>query len=241
VISDENRLPKTVAGLFGTAGALYARRAGLYLALAGIAFVVQYVIGVLLPHSDGLITGLNIIIDAYFIAAVSIGVAFDLAGKEADWSTVLLTANERWGVVSIVSLIYWLVESFFQQSVFGSPDDTGYGFLILPVIVLWGAVSLGQVAASIEPRKTTLALPFLAVGKGVMVAFRWVNFGRLVLLSLIIVLPTVANAALATVMLQHHVPEGAFWASIPLDALTLGPLQALSTVFYVDFLRRARP
>ena len=240
MISDENRLPKSVAGLLGVAGTLYARRAGLYIALAAVALAIQYVVGVWLPHSDGLITGLGIIVDAYFVGAVSIGVAFDLAGKPADWSTVLLAAHERWGVVSIVALAYSFCFWILAPNVFGAPADTGFGFLILPIVVFWGAVSLGQVVAAIEPVKTQLTLPFLAIGKGMAVAFRWPNLGRLVLLSLVIVLPTVGTAFLGGVLMHHHVHDATFWSNVPLDALTVGPVQALSTVFYVDFLRRAR-
>jgi hypothetical protein len=241
MMTDESRLPKTVAGLFGTAGALFVRRAPLYAALAAIAIVVQYVVDVLLPHSDGLITGLGIIVDAFFVAAVSIGVAFDLAGKAADWSTVLLAASERWGVVSVVAFVNFLVFDALAGNVFGSPADTLYGFLVLPIVVFWGAVSLGQVVAAIEPVKTQLSLPFLALGKAMSVSLRLVNLGRLALLSLIIVLPTVVNVALATALRQHHVPDADFWGGVPVDAITLGPIQALSTVFYIDFLRRARP
>ena len=241
MISEDNRLPKTVAGLLGMAGSLYARRIRLYIALAVIALAVQYIAGVLLPHSDGIVTALGIIVDAFFAAAVSIGVAFDLAGKDVDWSTVLLAASERWGVVSVVTLTYWLVFLFLAPNVFGQPADTGYGFLILPIVVFWGAISLGQVVASIEPVKTQVSLPFLAIGKGMSVAFRRVNVGRLVLLSLVVILPTFATGVLASVLLQHHVHDAAFWGNVPLDALTVGPIQALSTVFYIDFLRRARP
>jgi hypothetical protein len=240
VISDDNRLPKTVTGLFSVTAALYARRAPLYLALAAIAIAVQYVVDVLLPHTDGLVIGLAIIVDAYFIAAVSIGVAFDLAGKPADWSTVLLAANQRWGVVSVVSLIYQFVFFYLEPNVFGSPDDTGYGLLILPIVVFWGAISLAQVVAAIEPVKSQLTLPMLALGKGMAVGLKWTNLGRLVLLSMIVVLPTFADGVLSQVFLLHHVRDAAFWSGIPIDELTLGPIQALSTVFYVDFLRRAR-
>ena len=38
----------------------------------------------------------------------------------------------------------------------------------------------------------------------------------------------------------HNVANLDFWSGIPLDMLTLGPLQAIATVFYVDFLRRAK-
>jgi hypothetical protein len=237
---DESGLPKTTAGLFGVAGSLYARRAALYASLAAIALGVQYVVGVLLPHTDGLVTGLGIIIDAFFVAAVSIGVAFDLAGQPADWSTVLLAANERWGVVSIVSVLFFIVFLVLEPYVFGSPDDTLYGFLVLPVVLFWGALSLGSVVASIEPVKTQLTLPFLALGKAMSVSLRWANVGRLAVLSVLVMLPTVANIGLAAFLTGRHVPDVMFWSSVPLDALTIGPLQALSTIFYVDFLRRAR-
>jgi hypothetical protein len=240
VISDGDRLPKSVTGIFVMAGALYVRRFALYITLAAVVLAVQYVVGVLLPHSDGLVAGLSIVVDAFFFAAVSIGVAFDLAEKEVDWSTILLAANERWGVVSIVCLAYWLVFVLLAPSVFDQPDDVASGLLILPIVVFWGAIQLGQVVASIEPVKTQLSLPFLAIGKGLAVSLRWINVGRLVLLSLVVVLPTVATDLLATVLTEHHVHDAAFWGSVPLDALTVGPIAALSTVFYVDFLRRAR-
>ncbi len=242
MISDEKRLPKTIAGLFGLAAVLYARRAPLYLILAAIAFIVQYVVDELLPqHSLGLSVGLAIILDAFFFAAVAIGVAFDLAEKDADWSTVLLAANERWGVVSIVGVIYQCVFYVLAGNVFGSPDDTLYGFLILPIVVFWGAVWLGQVVASIEPVKTQLTLPFLAIGKGMAVGLRFANLGRLVWLSLVIALPIVATMLLGALLVQHHVHDAEFWSEVPIDALVAGPIAALSTVFYVDFLRRGRP
>ena len=240
MISDGDRLPKSVTGIFVMAGALYVRRFALYITLAAVVLAVQYVVGVLLPHSDGLVAGLSIVVDAFFFAAVSIGVAFDLAEKEVDWSTILLAANERWGVVSIVCLAYWLVFVLLAPSVFDQPDDVASGLLILPIVVFWGAIQLGQVVASIEPVKTQLSLPFLAIGKGLAVSLRWINVGRLVLLSLIIVLPTVGIDLLATILTEHHVHDAAFWGNVPLDALTVGPVAALSTVFYVDFLRRAR-
>lgn len=240
MISEDSRLPKSVTGIFVMAGALYARRFALYITLAAVVLAVQYVVGVLLPHSDGLVAGLSIVVDAFFFAAVSIGVAFDLAEKEVDWSTILLAANERWGVVSIVCLAYWLVFVLLAPSVFDQPDDVASGLLILPIVVFWGAIQLGQVVASIEPVKTQLSLPFLAIGKGLAVSLRWINVGRLVLLSLVVVLPTVATDLLATVLTEHHVHDAAFWGNVPLDALTVGPIAALSTVFYVDFLRRAR-
>jgi hypothetical protein len=239
-MTDDDRLPKSVAGLFSMAGALYARRFPLYITLAAIVILVQYVVGVLVSHDNGLVAGLGLVVDAFFFAAVAIGVAFDLAGKSVDWSTVLLAANERWGVMSIVGLVYLIVFATFAQNVFGPPEDTLYGLLAIPIVVLWGALSLGQVVAAIEPAKTQLTLPLLAIGKGMRVSLRFANVGRLCVLSAIIFLPTYAAGALAAVLATHHIHDAAFWGNVPLDALTVGPIAALSTVFYIDFLRRGR-
>jgi hypothetical protein len=240
VISENNRLPKTLAGLFGIAGSLYVRRAPLYLALALVAFAVQFVVDVLLPFDLGLALGLSIVLEAFVFAAVSIGVAFDLAGKAADWSTVLVAASERWGAVACVGLVYQFVFLYLEPNVIGPPDQTFYGLLIPPIIVFWGAISLAQVVAAIEPVTSRLTLPLLALGKGMAVGLRWANLGRLLLLSMIIVLPAVIENALTVVLGQHHVRSADFWGAVPFDSVVIGPVQALSTVFYIDFLRRAR-
>jgi hypothetical protein len=240
MINDENRLPTTIVGLFNVAGSLYFRRIGLYASLAAIALAVQYVVGVLLPHTDGLVTGLEIIVDSFLVASVSIGVAFDLARKPADWSTIVMGASERWGVVTLVSLVLFVALLVFSPAVYGSPEDTGYGLLIPFVITLWGGISLGQVVAAIEPLKSQFTLPLQALGKGLAVGFRWTNIGRLVLLSVLLALPTLIDSALYDEFTQRHVADVLFWANIPVDALVTGPLCALSTVFYVDFLRRAK-
>jgi hypothetical protein len=240
MINDENRLPTSIAGLFNVAGSLYIRRFGLYATLAVIALGVQYVVGVLLPHTDGLVTGLEIIVESFLIATVSIGVAFDLARKPADWSTIVMGASERWGVVTLVSLVYYIALVVFGAAVFGSSEDTGYGLLIPFVITMWGAISLGQIVAAIEPVKSQLMLPLQALGKGLAVGFRRTNLGRLVLLSVLLALPMLIDSALSEELTQRHVADALFWANVPVDAIVTGPLQALSTVFYVDFLRRAK-
>lgn len=237
---DPSRLPTSVAGLFDAAFTLYARRFRLYLALALIAIAVQFLLGVLLPHTDGLVAGLEIIVDAFLLAAVSIGVAVDLKHAEADWSTILLAASERWGAVAIVAFALFIVEVSLGRSVFGSLEETGYLLFVLPIVTFWGAVALGQVVAAVEPSKNSLLLPLVALGKGMAIGFRSVNLGRLVLLSIVLVLPNVLDNILYDQLTRHGWHDVLFWANVPVDALSAGPLQALSTVFYVDFLRRAR-
>jgi hypothetical protein len=240
VIDGEGGLPATVAGLFGAAYTLYARRFGLYALLAVAALAVEYGVDVLLLQDTGLAIGLDIVIGSFLAATVSIGVAFDLTRKDADWSTIVNAASLRWGVVAIVCLVGYMVFLLFEPYVLLPPEETGYGLLLLPFIVLWGAIWIAQVAAAIEPAKSRLTLPLRALGKGLAVSGRFANVGRLLLLSVVMSLPLFAENVLFGNLQARGIAEAGFWASIPIDALSTGPLQALATVFYIDFLRRAK-
>ncbi len=240
MIDGEGGLPATIAGLFGAAFGLYMRRLGLYALLALVALAVEYGVDVLLWPDTGLAIGLNIIVGSFLVATVSIGVAFDLTSKDADWSTIVTAASLRWGVVAVVCLVGYVVFLLFEPYMTLPPEETGYGLLLLPFIVLWGAVWIAQVVAAIEPAKSRLTLPLRALGKGLAVSVRFVNIGRLLLLSLTMSLPLFAENVLFGTLQAHGVPQAVFWASYPIDAFSTGPLQALATVFYIDFLRRAK-
>jgi hypothetical protein len=64
--------------------------------------------------------------------------------------------------------------------------------------------------------------------------------GRLMLFSVLLTLPLLVSTLLGSYFTQHHYADADFWGNVPLDAITVGPLQALATVFYIDFLRRAK-
>jgi hypothetical protein len=241
VIGDDKGLPASITGLFVTAYTLYVRRFVLYGSLAFLAFAVQLVVDLEVIQDTGLATGLEIIVDAFVLAAVSIGVAFDVARKDADWSTIFNAASLRWGVLAILGIVTWLFSSqLLWPSMFLSADQTGYGLLLVPIVVLLGALAMAQVVAAIDPVKSRLTLPFVALAKGILVSLQFVNLGRLMLFSVLLTLPVFVAKPLADYLLAHHYADAGFWAIVPLDAITLGPLQALATVFYIDFLRRAK-
>ena len=120
------------------------------------------------------------------------------------------------------------------------PEETGYGLLLLPFIVLWGAVTLASVVAAIEPAPSRLRLPFIALGKALSVSAQFVNLGRLIVLSVLMTIPLFAEFCCRRTCARTTYPTSTFWADIPIDMLALGPIQAIATVFYVDFLRRAK-
>jgi hypothetical protein len=240
VIGDDKGLPASMPGLFGAALGLYARRFPFYALLTLIAIAVQYVVDAQVMLDSGLLIGLDVVIGSFLAASVSIGVAFDVAGKEADWSRIMTAASLRWGVVTLIALIALFLQWLFLPYVLLPADDTGYGLLLLPFIVLWGAVSLGTVVAAIEPTKSRLRLPLIALGKALTVSAQFVNLGRLMVLSVLLSLPLFAELLLGSYLKSRNVGDLDFWSGVPIDMLTLGPLQAIATLFYIDFLRRAK-
>jgi hypothetical protein len=240
VIGDDKGLPASITGLFGTALGLYARRFPLYATLTLIAIAVQFVVDTQVMLDSGLMIGLDVVVSAFLAAAVSIGVALDLKGMEADWSRIITAASLRWGVVTLILLIATFVQWLYFPYVLMPPQDTGYGLLLLPFIVLWGAVSLASVVAAIEPAPSRLRLPLIALGKALSVSAQFVNLGRLIVLSVLLTLPLFAELLLGAFLKTHNVANLDFWSDIPIDMISLAPLQAIATVFYVDFLRRAK-
>jgi hypothetical protein len=240
VIGDDKGLPASITGLFVTAYTLYVRRFVLYGSLAFLAFAVQLIVDIVVIQDTGLATGLEIIVDAFVLATVSIGVAFDIARKDADWSTVFNAASLRWGVVAIIGGVNWLFYELLWPSMFLPGEQTGYGLLLVPIVILMGALAMAQVVAAIDPVKSRLTLPFVALAKGLLVSLQFVNLGRLMLFSVLLTMPLFLATVLGDYLGRHHYPDADFWAVVPLDAITIGPLQALATVFYIDFLRRAK-
>jgi hypothetical protein len=66
------------------------------------------------------------------------------------------------------------------------------------------------------------------------------NFGRTVLVGITTLVPLLLTSVLFDQMGIHHVREAGFWANVPVDAITVGPLQAIFAVFYLDFIRRLK-
>ena len=62
---------------------------------------------------------------------------------------------------------------------------------------------------------------------------------RLCVLAAILILPSVLQTVLQNVLVQQHVARAFFWANAPIDALTIGPMNAMATTFALDFARRA--
>ncbi|MDB5093715.1 MAG: hypothetical protein JWO85_1816 [Candidatus Eremiobacteraeota bacterium] len=245
---DEKRLPTTIGGLVDLAFAAYFERAPLYLGLALAAFALQAVVEFALPAwkidtREGAIKYwtlqyLNILLDSVVITAVALGVATRVAGKTAASRAIVAALAARWPAAFLAGLVAWVVVDFLGPiSGFGQPLDPPV-LIVITAPVCWiffGAISLAQPIAALSPERPALAA-LHGVGRALTLSFHRPNLPRLVIVAFASILPSLVAGILGDP--RFHVPR-LFWVAIPVDALTVGPLAALQTVFALDFARRA--
>jgi hypothetical protein len=171
---------------------------------------------------------------------VTIGVMADLRdGERLTDGAVIKLALSRWGIVAAVTTLVEIVTFATSGSVFGPPEATAYGFLILPIVVLWGSVSFATVIAATDEKTAPSLLILASIGRSISLAFSRQNFGRLAALAVVAVLPSLIESVLSDQLELRKVAAWQFVANIPIDALVTGPLQAVFTIFYLDFVRRS--
>ena len=92
---------------------------------------------------------------------------------------------------------------------------------------------------NIDEKTAPGVLVLASIGRSIALALARQNFGRLVVLAIVAVLPTLLETVLSDQLELRRVAAWQFIANIPIDALVTGPLQAIFTVFYLDFVRRS--
>jgi hypothetical protein len=243
---DEIRLPERTSGLFELAFVSYGRRLPLYLGFAGLAFIVQLVLMLVAPRlvptvglREGLIDGANFVIDAFLCGLVTIGIVADLRARTrgADGRVILGDAVARWWILALLVVVVNLLFSSMLQDVLTSGDPALLA--LAPVFLVFiGALSLATVVAAVDRTTNEALLPITSIGRSLQVALPFANLGRLAIYSALLAVPTVIQLITVHELQIRHIPAADFWAWIPIDVITIGPLQALATIFYLDFVRR---
>ncbi|MGD0474663.1 MAG: hypothetical protein ABSB70_15815 [Candidatus Velthaea sp.] len=232
-------LPESVGALTHIALRGYRRRFLLYFGTAFAGLLFEAGIAYLRPGDIGFFYAGSIVVDALLAALVTIGVVADLRdGDRPTNGAVAGRAFGRWGIVAAVTTLVDVVTFFSSNAVFGPPESTAYGLLSLPIIVLWGSVAFASVIAAIDEKTAPATLVLSSIGRSIGLAFARQNFGRLTLLAIVAVVPMLIEAVLSDQLEMRKVAAWQFIANIPIDALVTGPLQAVFTVFYLDFVRR---
>ncbi|MFN2461410.1 MAG: hypothetical protein ABR591_12095 [Candidatus Velthaea sp.] len=245
MIRERKALPETVGALFDTAFGAFGRRIGLYAGIALGGFIIQGAVAAALGlvHGQRELVSLtsilaSVFIDAFIMGVVTIGVVNDLAGDDPLSSRDIADAAMRRllpliGVNAVVAFTF--VETAGAVLL---PSIVSFALLVLPISTLWAVMDFATVVCAIEPGAGALLIA-LSVGKSFRLGLAAPNFGRTVLLGLVTLPPFLLQIVLFDQLQLRHVRGLDFWASVPIDAIAVGPIQAVFTVFYLDFVRRA--
>jgi hypothetical protein len=240
MIDDRRPLPESIGGLVHTAVRAYQRRFRLFFGTAVAGLVFEAVIAYVRPGDIGPFYAGSIIVDSLLAALVTVGVVADMRdGERLTDRALAAAAFERWGIVAAVTTLVDIVTFATSIFIFGPPDATAYGLLILPIIVFWGSISFASVIAAIDVKTPPGVLVLSSIGRSIALALARQNLGRLTALAIVAILPMLVETVLADQLELRKVAAWQFIANIPIDALVTGPLQAIFTVFYLDFVRRS--
>jgi protein-S-isoprenylcysteine O-methyltransferase Ste14 len=240
MIEDRRPLPESSGALVQTAFRAYRRRFALYFGTAAGGLIAEAVATCLAPENTGVIDAGSIVVDSLIAAVVTLGVVADVReGDPLPDRAVAGRAVERWGLVAVVATLVQLITLSTSDAVFGTPESTGYGLLILPIVLVWGSLSFATVIATIDEKTPARVLAFSSIGRSFSLAIARQNWRRLAMLAIVAVLPVLVENVLMHQLELRKVAGSTFIANIPIDALVSGPLQAVFTIFYLDFVRRS--
>lgn len=242
----DDRLPPSIGGLIDLAFATYGERAPLYAGLAGLLFALCTALEFLWPaHGDAGARGiagafLDVFMQALVIAAVALGIGTRVGtGETAQPRALLGGALGRWlPVLGAMMIVQFTVIWTLQAGAIGPIDDPVLTVFSAPVTwLLWGALGLAGPCAALNGDRPALAI-LTGFGRALMLGLRAVNLRRLCVVAGATVAPMLLQTVLFDVLQRRGVGHADFWANIPIDALIVGPLAALQTVFALDFARR---
>ncbi len=241
----DERLPPSIGGLVDLALSAYVQRAPLYLGLAAIVFVLAGAVELAsAPFKSADLEALNLTLyqlfaDAFVVATVALGTGTRVAGETPAAGALTAGALRRWmpvlGTVTVVQFVFQLTANGSGLGVIEDWSDV----LFAPVVwLLWGALSLAPPLAALAAERAPRAMA-LALFRSLSLGLRVANLPRLCVVAFAGVAPLLLEEVVGDLLFQRHVPHAAFWANAPIDALVVGPLAALQTVFALDFARRA--
>lgn len=133
-----------------------------------------------------------------------------------------------------MDVVAWLVHELTYDLIFGDAATTGYYLFVLPTLVIWGSLLFADVIASIDEQTPLPALPGLALLQSIALSWRGRNLWRVTVLAAVTLPAIMLPILLDDFMKTHGIAMHAFWSSTPVDALVVGPYQAVFTAFYLN-------
>ena len=239
-VTAEERRPARFSAIVDAALAAWAGRWPVYLGFALVSVVVELGAAVLAHFDQILLIVVLSIVDAFPTAFVTIDVAARFREEPHPLGDVFRRALIRWPIVAVVLILIAFIQSPVFLWMFGSAEQTVYGVLILPALAVMGILGITTAIASIDESLPLVALPGYAFVRAFFIAGIWPNLGRLTFAGAMLAVPIMLQILLQRWLTAHGFSEGLafFWASVPVDALTLAPFQAFFTLLYLDFVVR---
>ena len=220
--------------------AAWARRWPLYIAIAIASIAIEYGAAVLARYDSMTVSVVLSCVDGFATAFVSLDVAARFSDETRSARDTVRGALVRWPLVSIVLLAILFIEAPAYLWLFGTPEQTLYGLLILPALAVVGTLGMTSVVASIDTSRPQIALLFYAFYRSIVRASAWPNLGRVTIAGAMIAVPLMLQQLLQQWLTSRGFAAGPafFWANVPLDALCVAPFQAFFTYLYLDFTVR---
>lgn len=250
---ESTHLPPSIGGLivFGLSG--WAAHAAFYSVLAAGVFLTYALAEYLIPAAamttpQGefklyVLQYTGLFADSFVVAAVALGVAARGIGSSLSARTLAAGATERWLPVIAVTFLAQsiVVLTYAFSGLVPPPEPRALVYLTAPITwILWGVLGLtGPFVALAQSRGALTVL--VGFGHAFSAALRRANLVRLCVLAAITVVPSVAQTVLLNTLMHDHLPRPFFWANVPIDVVTIGPLTAIQTAFALDFVRRLEP
>ena len=244
-------LPPSIGGLVDFALAAYAGRFPLYLGLALAVLLIGTAVEFAIPAAkldtpNGelklfAIQFAALCADAYVIAAVALGVGMRVAGEQPPSGKIASTALTRWlSVLATLMIVQLVVLYTAPLSGLGPlPKPPALAFFTAPLVwLIWGILSLALPIAALADERPAFAI-FAGLTRAISFSMHAQNLPRLAIVAFVSIVPNLLQVIVEDVLVKQHVPRPFYWADIPLDALTVGPIAALQTAFAIDFARRA--
>jgi hypothetical protein len=248
---ESDRLPANIGGLLGFALRAFVANAPLYLALQVGVFAAYALAEWVVPAATAsspqgqfkqyvlIYTGL--FADALVVATVALGVAAHSAKADVSPSVLTGAAIERWlPVIAVTFLAQSVITLTGGLSGLGPPSDPRIlQYVAAPFVwILWGVLGLtGPFVALAADRRAFSVLSGFA--HAFTTSLHRANLLRLCVLAIVTVLPNVLQIVAYHALVAHHALRPIFWADVPVDVLTIGPVAAIQTAFALDFARRA--
>jgi hypothetical protein len=214
---------------------LLRQRAGFYAAGAVLAIALQAAFDFTL-HGDKVAFAIDNIVSPAFTAIVYAFAWADLGGFDAGaaWSR----AVERvWAVIVIDFLLAYA--SYATQNTQGA-GDTIATIADIGIIVAGAFFLMADAAAVFDDDASAWKIVPLSFAHSVIAAVRGGVFLRVLTIVAVDLLLQSSGALLADLLGALHVPNAPFWATVPLESVTIPFFAILTALVYRDAYAAAR-